>query len=74
MTGEARSAGFKELEIVRLARDFHGPSGVIPRGTKATVLQVFGGGVAFQVEFDGPHDVPETVPADLLEARLARSA
>jgi hypothetical protein len=57
---------FKELEGVRLAGDFDGPGGRIPSGTQGTILQVFDHGKAYQVEFEGPHDVPETVPAELL--------
>ncbi len=73
-TRRSRPSVFKELDIVRLSRDFVSPGGVIRKGTEATVLQVFGDGLAYQVEFEGPHEVPETVPADSLEARLARSA
>jgi hypothetical protein len=58
---------FKDLEIVRLTMDFDGPDGRIPKGTVGTVLQVFDRGKAYQVEFEGPHDVPETVQAEALE-------
>lgn len=69
-----RSSAFKELEIVRLSHDFVTPAGVIPQGTEATVLQVFDGGTAYQIELEGPYEAPETVPAGALEAKLVQSA
>ena len=62
-TAESRSHAFRELEIVRLTQDFRSPVGVIPGGTEATILQVFDNGRAYQVEFEGPYEAPETVPA-----------
>jgi hypothetical protein len=61
------SPAFLLHTVVRLVEDFHAPAGVIPCGTQATVLQVFGDGAEVQVEFEGPWEVPETVPAELLE-------
>ncbi len=52
--------------MVRLRADFAGPEGTIPAGTRGMILQVFDGGSAYQVEFEGPHAVPETFPAALL--------
>jgi hypothetical protein len=65
---------FGELDTVRLARDLKSAAGVIPKGTVATVLQVFEGGRAYQVEFEGPYQAPETVLATDLEAQRARPA
>ncbi len=65
-TGATPPRLFRELEHVRLLRDFQSPAGVVPKGTLATVLQVFAHGQAYQVEFEGPFEVPETVPASLL--------
>lgn len=50
--------------LVRLVRDLATPSGIIPAGTAGIVLQAFHD--ASQVEFEGPWDVPETVPDDML--------
>jgi len=69
-----RGPVFSELEVVRLARDFQSKAAVIPSGTEATVLQVFDGGHAYQVEFEGPYEAPETVLASDLEAPIAHSA
>jgi len=66
---EPGSPMFKELEVVRLSHDFVSPVGMIPKGTEATILQVFDGGAAYQVEFEGPYEVPETVPAGSVEAK-----
>jgi hypothetical protein len=57
---------FKVSDVVRLSRVFVTHQVVIPKGTPATILQVFDG--AYQVEFEGPYEVPETVPAESLEA------
>ena len=57
---------FDEHQIVCLTTDFPTPDGVVPAGTAAVVLQVFVG--AYQVEFEGEHFTPETVPANILEA------
>ena len=57
---------FKNLDVVRLLQDFDCQGGRIPKGTQGTILQVFDGGRAYQVEFEGPFDVPETVPAAIL--------
>jgi hypothetical protein len=54
-------------KMVRLRADFAGPEGTIPAGTLGTILQVFDRGTAYQVEFEGPHEAPETVSATLLE-------
>jgi hypothetical protein len=62
---------FRELEVVRLVRPFKSLAGVIPPGTEATILQVFAGGSAYQVEFEGPYDSPETLPANLVEANAS---
>jgi len=70
--GKLGPAVFKEHEIVRLSRDVRSPAGVIPKGTEATILQIFGEGTAYQVELEGPYEVPETVPASSLEARLVQ--
>jgi hypothetical protein len=59
---------FLQHRLVRLIRDFDGPDSRIPSGTVATVLEIFKGGDAYLVEFEGPHEVPETVTADMLEA------
>jgi hypothetical protein len=56
-----------DLDVVRLTQDFDCPGGRIPRGTQGTVLQVFDSGSAYQVEFEGPYEVPETVPAEILQ-------
>lgn len=69
-----RAFVFTELEAVRLSQNFLSDAGMIPKGTEATVLQVFDGGSAYQVEFEGPYEAPETVPAACLEANRARSA
>jgi hypothetical protein len=73
-TGRRHAPAFNELDVVRLSRDFASAVAVIPRGTEATVLQIFDGGVAYQVEFEGPYEAPETVLASYLEASIARSA
>jgi hypothetical protein len=65
---------FRELEVVCLSQEFMSPAGVIPKGIEATILQVFGGGQAYQVEFEGPTEIPETVSAASLEAKFARFA
>ena len=57
---------FSDLEVVRLVRDFDCPDGTIRKGTIGTVLQIFDGN-AYQVEFEGEHEIPETIPAELLE-------
>ncbi len=59
---------FLQHHLVRLVRDFDAPEVRIPCGTVATVLEIFKGGVAYLVEFEGPHEAPETVMADMLEA------
>ena len=59
---------FLQHRLVRLVRDFDAPDARIPSGTVATVLEIFKGGVAYLVEFEGPHEAPETVMADMLEA------
>lgn len=64
---------FRDLEVVRLSQDFVSPGGRIPSGTQGTVLQVFDGGRAYQIEFEGPHDIPETVPREALKADVATS-
>ena len=70
----ARRPAFHAADVVRLTRDFAAPDCLIPRGTEATILQVFGAGEAYQVEFECRHDTPETVPATALEAVLALPA
>ena len=50
--------GFDELAVVCLSQDFRSAAGVIPKGTVATVLQVFDDGRAYQVEFEGPTKRP----------------
>jgi hypothetical protein len=57
----------KDLDVVRLTRDFDFVGGRIPKGVQGTILQVFDSGRAYQVEFEGPYEAPETVPADVLE-------
>lgn len=47
-----------------LIRPLPTPDGIIPTGTSGTVLEVFGGGAAYLVEFEGSWIVPETVRAD----------
>jgi hypothetical protein len=59
---------FRELQVVRLSRNLCFDGEVIPKGSKATILQIFEHGRAYEVEFEGPHEVPETVPAQYLEA------
>jgi len=61
------TAPLQPHKMVRLRADFAGPGGTIPAGTLGMILQVFDGGSAYQVEFEGPHEVPETVSATLLE-------
>lgn len=73
-TRAPRPGTFRLAEIVRLARDVAVPGGLVPRGTEATILQVFGAGEAYQVEFEGAYPVPETVPAAALEARFVQPA
>ncbi len=73
-TPAAASVVFKELEVVRLVDDLRTPFSAVPRGTEGTVLLVFGGGVAYHVEFDFADGVPETVPASLLESLDGRAA
>ena len=68
MVHDERARMFRELELVVLDRDIETPGGRIPRGTHGTVLQVFDSGGAYQIEFEGPFDVPETVPASALNA------
>lgn len=58
---------FNEHEIVRLINDITTSSGIIPEGVEGTVLQVFADGHAYQIEFEGPYDTPETVVYDNLE-------
>lgn len=72
--GSAADGAFEELDVVRLVQDFVGPDGRIPKATAGIILQVFDRGEAYQVEFEAPHDVPETVPAELLmsDARPAQ--
>lgn len=62
-----RPPAFLLCTVVRLVEDLHAPAGVIPCGTEATVLQVFGDRAEVQVEFDVRWEVPETVLAELLE-------
>jgi len=65
---------FRDLETVRLIEDFATVDGTVPAGTEATILQVFGDGAAYQVEFEAPHTTPETVPAAYLESVGGRAA
>ena len=60
-----QAAAFGDLETVYLTQDFRAPDGVVIRkGTLGVVLQVFRGGEAYQVEFEGEHHVPETVTVE----------
>jgi hypothetical protein len=68
------ACAFRELDVARLVNDLPTPFSILPRGTEGTVLLVFGGGVAYQVEFDRPDSMPETVPAALLESVDVRAA
>lgn len=61
----------RELQTVRLSGDFEGPDGRIAAGTTGTILQVFDHGHAYQIEFESPHDIPETVPEHLIVAERA---
>ena len=63
-----------EHSLVRLLADLPTRDGTVPKGTLATVVQVFKNGAAYQVEFEGEHDCPETVPATAIEPVHVRTA
>ncbi len=70
-THTGSDAAFHELQHVRLRDDFVGPDGCIAAGTLGTILQIFDGGRAYQVEFQSPYDTPETVPEHMIVAERA---
>jgi hypothetical protein len=53
----------REYDLVRLVEPFE----EIPEGTQGTVLMIFGGGEAFEVEFPAHRHKTFTVPCDKLE-------
>ena len=61
----------RELQHIRLRDNFESPDGCIAAGTLGTILQVFDQGRAYQIEFEGPYDIPETVPEHLVVAERA---
>ncbi|MEL6059264.1 MULTISPECIES: DUF4926 domain-containing protein [unclassified Methylobacterium] len=58
-----------ELSVVALLRDVVTDDGVtVPAGTEGTIVGVWGGGEAYEVEFDEPVVGNATVQADALRS------
>lgn len=64
---------FGPNQIVRLTRAVTTPAGIVPKGTIGTVLLPLGDDM-YQIELEGPYDVPETISVAALEAAIARPA
>lgn len=67
----AKAAGdcqFTELTQVTLSRPVQADEGVVPAGSVGTIVHVWRGGAACEVEFSDPFETVATVRADDLAA------
>jgi hypothetical protein len=65
LTGDTR---FHDLDVVRLTEDVRADGGLFPRGSCGTIVFVYGGARAYEVEFDAPQADVVTVREDQLAA------
>ncbi len=60
------ATGFPELSVVALVRDVITDDGLLPAGSKGTVVAVYSSGDGYEVEFFAPFHAVETLDgADL---------
>jgi hypothetical protein len=64
LTGAAEKGRIAELSIVVLTRSRACSSGVIPEGSRGTVVHAYGDGMGYEVEFDEPTHCVVTVERD----------
>ena len=57
---------FHDLDVVRLGEDVRTVEGFFPRGTRGTVVLVYEGAAAYEVEFEQPQPDVVTLRDDQL--------